>query len=86
MRLRASSSSWRHQYDVGRSVSAAEAKVEITGKAKPFIKAEAIRGNTRTTIEIKAGPGIEMEGSSAAKLIFNDDSNSTHLRSTSSNP
>ena len=72
------------QHDFDCSVSAAEAKMEITAKARPFIKAEAIRINTKTAIEIKAGSGIETGSTSAAKLTFSEDSNSRHRRSTSS--
>ena len=74
------------QDDLDRSVSAAEAEMEITAKAQPFIKAEAIRINTKTTIEIEAVSGVEIGGISAAKLIWRDNSNYTLPRSTSSSP
>jgi len=54
------------QHDLDSAVSAAEAEMEITAKAKPFINAEAIRVNAKTTIEIEAASGIEMEGTTAA--------------------
>lgn len=60
--------------------------MEIPAKAKPLIEVVTIGINARTTIEIEAGLNIEMEGTSAAKLIFSDNGNSTHPRSISSNP
>lgn len=74
------------QHDVGRSVWVAEAETEIAAKAKPFINAEAIRINTKTTIEIKACPGIDTRGTSTAKWVLSDSNNSTHPRPISSNP
>lgn len=58
-------------------------ETEIAAKAKPFIKAEAIRINAMTTVEFKAGLGIKMGGIDAAALIFSDDSSSMCARSTS---
>jgi hypothetical protein len=74
------------QDDRDCSVSVAEAEMEITAKAKPFILAEAMRVNAKTTIEIEAGSATEMGGTSATKSILRDNSNYTLPRSTSSSP
>jgi hypothetical protein len=83
--VRASLSSWRHSTTSTVSVSAAEAKMEITARRGP----SSGRGHQDQhvgAIEIKGGWGIEMESTSAAKLTFSDDSNSTHPRSISTSP
>lgn len=54
------------------AVAAAEARMEIIAKAKPFIEAEAITVNANTTVESGACSGIDM--------------GATHSRSTSSDP
>jgi uncharacterized protein involved in type VI secretion and phage assembly len=59
----------------GISISTMEGKLQITAKAKLSIKAENIKINARTTIDMKAGSDIQMEGSSAAKLTSSDNSN-----------
>lgn len=52
----------------GVSVSTMEGKMEITAKTKLTIKAQNIKINAKTTIDIKAGTDFKMEGSSAAKI------------------
>lgn len=74
------------QHDLDCSVSATEAKMEITAKAKLVITAEGIRVNTKTTVVSEECSGVEIGGTSAAESIFSDNSNSTQPRSTSSNP
>jgi uncharacterized protein involved in type VI secretion and phage assembly len=59
----------------GISISSMEGKMEITAKTKLSIKAENIKINAKTTIDMKAGTDIQMEGSSAAKLTSSDNSN-----------
>ncbi|MBC7973803.1 MAG: hypothetical protein H7138_02375, partial [Myxococcales bacterium] len=59
----------------GVSISSMEGKMEITAKEKLTIKAQNIKINAKTTIDIKAGTDIKMEGSSAAKLTASDNSN-----------
>ena len=49
--------------------------MEITAKTKLSIKAENIKINAKTTIDIKAGSDFQMEGSSAAKLTASQESN-----------
>jgi len=61
--------------DFGISISSMEGKMEITAKTKLSIKAENIKINAKTTIDMKAGSDIQMEGSSAAKLTSSDNSN-----------
>ena len=61
--------------DAGISVSTMEGKLEITAKAKLVIKAANIKINAKTTIDMKAGADIKMEGSSAAKLTSSGNSN-----------
>jgi len=61
--------------DFGISVSSMEGKMEITAKTKLSIKAENIKISAKTTIDMKAGSDIQMEGSSAAKLTSSDNSN-----------
>lgn len=59
----------------GISISSMEGKMEITAKTALTIKAQNIKINAKTTIDIKAGSDITMEGSSAAKLTSSDNSN-----------
>jgi len=59
----------------GVSVSSMEGKMEITAKEKLSVKAQNIKINAKTTIDMKAGSDIKMEGSSAAKLTSSDASN-----------
>jgi uncharacterized protein involved in type VI secretion and phage assembly len=59
----------------GISVSTMEGKMEITAKTKLSIKAQNIKINAKTTIDMKAGSDIKMEGTSAAKLTSSDNSN-----------
>jgi uncharacterized protein involved in type VI secretion and phage assembly len=59
----------------GISVSTMEGKMEITAKTKLSIKGENIKINAKTTIDIKAGSDLKMEGTSAAKLTSSDNSN-----------
>jgi uncharacterized protein involved in type VI secretion and phage assembly len=61
--------------DGGISVSTMEGKMELTAKTKLSIKAENIKINAKTTIDIKAGSDLSMEGTSAAKLTSSQDSN-----------
>ena len=46
--------------------------MKITAKAKLSIKAENIKINAKTTIDMRADSDITMEGSSAAKLTSSD--------------
>ena len=48
------------QKDLDYSVSVAEAEMWLPAKPKPFMEAEAIAVNARTTVEIDANPGIAM--------------------------
>jgi uncharacterized protein involved in type VI secretion and phage assembly len=59
----------------GVSISSMEGKMEITAKTKLTIKAENIKINAKTTIDIKAGSDFQMEGSSSAKLTSSSESN-----------
>jgi len=59
----------------GVSVSSMEGKMEITAKEKLSVKAQNIKINAKTTIDMKAGSDLKMEGSSAAKLTSSDVSN-----------
>jgi len=59
----------------GVSISSMEGKMEITAKTKLTIKAENIKINAKTTIDIKAGSDLQMEGSSSAKLTSSSESN-----------
>jgi uncharacterized protein involved in type VI secretion and phage assembly len=61
--------------EAGVSISSMEGKMEITAKAKLTIKAVNIKINAKTTIDMKAGSDLQMEGSSAAKLTSSDNSN-----------
>jgi uncharacterized protein involved in type VI secretion and phage assembly len=61
--------------EVGVSISSMEGKMEITAKTKLSIKAQNIKINAKTTIDMKAGSDLTMEGSSAAKLTSSDNSN-----------
>ena len=61
--------------DFGISISSMEGKMEITAKTKLTIKGENIKINAKTTIDMKAGSDLKMEGSSAAKLTASDNSN-----------
>ena len=59
----------------GVSLSTMEGKMEITAKTKLSIKGENIKINAKTTIDMKAGSDLKMEGTSAAKLTSSDNSN-----------
>ena len=59
----------------GISISSMEGQMEITAKTKLSIKAQNIKINAKTTIDMKAGTDIQMEGSSAAKLTSSNNSN-----------
>jgi uncharacterized protein involved in type VI secretion and phage assembly len=59
----------------GVSITSMEGKMEITAKTALTIKAQNIKINAKTTIDIKAGSDIKMEGTSAAKLTSSDNSN-----------
>jgi uncharacterized protein involved in type VI secretion and phage assembly len=59
----------------GISISSMEGKMEITAKTALTIKAQNIKINAVTTIDIKAGSDLKMEGTSAAKLTSSDNSN-----------
>lgn len=61
--------------DAGVSISSMEGKMEITAKTKLTIKGENIKINAKTTIDIKAGTDLQMEGSSSAKLTSSSESN-----------
>jgi len=61
--------------DAGISISSMEGKMEITAKTKLTIKGENIKINAKTTIDMKAGSDLQMEGSSAAKLTSSQESN-----------
>jgi uncharacterized protein involved in type VI secretion and phage assembly len=61
--------------DFGISISSMEGKMEITAKEKLSIKAANIKINAKTTIDMKAGSDVQMDGSSAAKLTSSDNSN-----------
>ncbi len=61
--------------EFGVSISTMEGKMEITAKEKLIIKAANIKINAKTTIDMKAGGDLKMEGSSAAKLTSSDVSN-----------
>jgi hypothetical protein len=59
----------------GISISSMEGKMEITAKTKLSIKGENVKINAKTTIDIKAGSDLQMEGSSSAKLTSSQESN-----------
>jgi uncharacterized protein involved in type VI secretion and phage assembly len=59
----------------GVSLSTMEGKMEITAKEKLSIKGDNIKINAKTTIDMKAGADLKMEGTSAAKLTSSDNSN-----------
>jgi uncharacterized protein involved in type VI secretion and phage assembly len=61
--------------DFGVSISTMEGKMEITAKEKLSIKADNIKINAKTTIDMKAGSDLKMEGSSAAKLTASSEHN-----------
>ena len=61
--------------DCGISISTMEGKMEITAKEKLSIKADNIKINATTTIDMKAGSDLQMEGTSSAKLTASDNSN-----------
>jgi len=61
--------------DGGVSITSMEGKMEITAKTKLSIKGENIKINAKTTIDMKAGSDLQMEGTSAAKLTSSDVSN-----------
>jgi uncharacterized protein involved in type VI secretion and phage assembly len=61
--------------DFGISISTMEGKMEITAKEKLSIKGENIKINAKTTIDMKAGSDLQMEGTSSAKLTASGDSN-----------
>lgn len=61
--------------DNGISISSMEGKMEITAKTKLTIKGENIKINAKTTIDMKAGTDLQMEGSSSAKLTSSSESN-----------
>ncbi|HEY6173593.1 MAG TPA: phage baseplate assembly protein V [Kofleriaceae bacterium] len=61
--------------DGGVSLSSMEGKMEITAKTKLSIKGENVKINAKTTIDIKAGSDLQMEGSSSAKLTSSNESN-----------
>src|SRR5262245_2736732 len=61
--------------DFGISISTMEGKMEITAKEKLSIKADNIKINAKTTIDMKAGTDLQMEGTSAAKLTASDEHN-----------
>jgi uncharacterized protein involved in type VI secretion and phage assembly len=61
--------------NAGVSLSTMEGKMEITAKTKLTIKAQNIKINAKTTIDIKAGADLTMEGTSAAKLTSSGNSN-----------
>jgi uncharacterized protein involved in type VI secretion and phage assembly len=61
--------------DGGISISSMEGKMEITAKTKLSIKGENVKINAKTTIDIKAGSDLQMEGSSSAKLTSSQESN-----------
>jgi uncharacterized protein involved in type VI secretion and phage assembly len=59
----------------GVSISTMEGKMEITAKAKLSIKAQNIKINAKTTIDIKAGTDLSMEGKGTAKVTSSGNSN-----------
>lgn len=63
--------------DVGVSISSMEGTMEITCKdgALKVSAQQNIKINAKTTIDIKAGGDLKMDGSSAAKLTASDNSN-----------
>ena len=63
--------------DVGVSISSMEGTMEITCKdgALKVTAQQNIKINAKTTIDIKAGGDLKMDGSSAAKLTASDNSN-----------
>ena len=61
--------------DGGVAISSMEGKMEITAKTKLSIKADNIKINAKTTIDMKAGSDLQMEGTSAAKLTASSESN-----------
>lgn len=61
--------------DSGVAISSMEGKLEVTAKTKLVIKGDNIKINAKTTIDIKAGADLQMEGTSSAKLTASSDSN-----------
>ena len=61
--------------DFGVSISTMEGKMEITAKEKLSIKGDNIKINAKTTIDMKAGSDLKMEGTSAAKLTASSEHN-----------
>ena len=61
--------------DGGIAISSMEGKMEITAKTKLSIKGENVKINAKTTIDMKAGSDLQMEGSSSAKLTSSNESN-----------
>ena len=61
--------------EFGVSISSMEGKMEITAKEKLSIKADNIKINAKTTIDMKAGSDLQLEGSSSAKLTASSESN-----------
>lgn len=61
--------------DFGVSISSMEGKLEITAKEKLSITADNIKINAKTTIDIKTGGDLSMEGKTSAKLTSSNNSN-----------
>ena len=61
--------------DFGISISTMDVNMEITAKEKLSFKADNIKINAKTTIDMKAGTDLQMEGTSAAKLTASDEHN-----------
>jgi uncharacterized protein involved in type VI secretion and phage assembly len=60
----------------GVAISSMEGTLEITCKAGALkVKAENIKINAKTTIDVKAGGELKLDGSSAAKITSSDNSN-----------
>jgi uncharacterized protein involved in type VI secretion and phage assembly len=59
----------------GVSISTMEGKMEITAKKTLSIKARSIKINAKTTIDMKAGTTLEMQGTGSAKLSASLNSN-----------
>lgn len=61
--------------EAGVSISTMEGKLEMTAKGALTIKAQGIKINAKTTIDIKAGSDFSLEASSSAKVTSASDSN-----------
>lgn len=61
--------------DFGISISSMEGKMLIVAKEKLSFKGENVKINAKTTIDMKAGSDLNVEGTSAAKLTASDNSN-----------